>query len=257
MPERDGPLSILGWKLRSREPPSLSTLVARLGEVEEYREFVAIVQDLLPEREDEILHELTPQAQIAAFASHFEDRFFPLDDCFKLGDIESYGDLTRGIPVIVQGLSWEDYHYIPSDWRLGFQLMTYLLADPYGEEETRVALAEACEEHVPADLLQRVPEGGLSPAECHRLLDDTTYKPLALWADILWAETGNFFLDTCQEDLWEYGPPDWNREIVEELTRHWQQAERINEEVINLCTWLEGDPRGNFEELLNFILERR
>lgn len=257
MPEIHGPLSILGRKLRSLGPPSLSILVARLGEVEEYGEFVALVREFLPELEQEILHELSPEAQIATFASHFEDRYFPLDDCFKLGDIESYGDLTRGLPLVARGISWDDYHEMPSDWRTGYQLMTYLLGDPYAEGETRIALAEACAEHVPADLLQQIPEGGLSPEECHRLLDETPHKPLALWADIVWTQTGNFFLDHSYEDLWQWPLPDWDRETVEYLTQQWQQAESIEEEVLNLASWLEGDPQARFEELLNFILERR
>jgi hypothetical protein len=256
VPDRDGPLSILGRKLRSRGPPSLSTLVARLAEVEDYAFFVAIVRDLLPEREDEIIRELTPGAQIAAFASHFEDRYFPLEETFKIGDAETYSDLTRGIPIILSGISYDDYHEIASDWRPGFQLMAYIVADPY-MDETRVALAEACAQHVPADILQQVPEEGLSTEECHRILDQTPHKALAQFADILWTETENFFLDACYEDLWNWGIPDWDRETVDNLTQKWQQAEMIYKEVTNLATWLEEDPPGHFEELLNLILERR
>ena len=258
MPERDGPLLALTRRLHSLGPPSLSILIARLSEMEEYEDFITLVREFLPEREEEIVHQLTPASQVAAFASYFEDRYFPIDDNLKLGEVESYYELTRGIPVIARGISWDDYHYIASDWRPGIQLMTYLLENPYEEGDARVALAEACEEHVPVDLLQRVPEGGLPLGEVHRLLDNTPYKALALWGDIVCLDTGNFFLDTDYEMLWSGGElPEWDRETVENLTQQWLQADRIEEEVSDLINGLEEDPATGFEEILNFILERR
>ena len=258
MPDRDGALSALARMMRSLGPPSLSILIARLSEMEEYEDFVNLVREFLPEREEDILHELNPCAQMAAFASYFEDRYFPLEDNFKLGEGESYNDITRCIPVIIRGLSYEDYEYITSDWREGYQLMAYLLESPYEEGDTRISLAEACEEHVPVELLQRVPEGGLSLDEAHRILDNTPYKALALWADIMCANTGNFFLDTDYEMLWSGGAfPEWDRETVEILTRQWQQADLIEQEIYDLAEFLEGDPATRFGEILNFILERR
>lgn len=258
MPERDGPLLVLAQRMLSLGPSSLSVLIAHLGEVEEYEDFINLVREFLPEREEEILHQLTPASQIAAFASYFEDRYFPIDDNLKLGEAESYYELTRGIPLIARGFSWDDYYSIASDWRPGLQLMTYLLEDPYEEEGARIALAEACEENVPVELLQRAPEGCLSPGEAHRILDNTPYKALALWSDMVSASTGNFFLDTDYEMLWSGGDlPEWNREAVEDLTRQWQQADRIEQEVTNLVEWLEENPTTRFGEILNFILERR
>lgn len=251
----DGALSVLAQRLRSLGVPSLSVLIARLEGAEEYEDFVALVREFLPERERDILSETTPQAQVAAFASYFEDRYFPLDDSFKWGDIEGYGQLTGYIPVIPLGLSYDDYQFISSDWRGGFQLMTYLVESPFGDE--RVALAEACEEYVPRELIERVFESGLSPGQAHRVFDDTPYKALALWAGIVWHDTGNFFLDTDLEELWAEIPPEWDRETVEHLTAEWQQAERIQQEVANLADWLEEDPPARFEELLNFVLNER
>jgi len=64
--------------MRSLNPPSLSILIAQIGEIEDYHDFVKLVKEFLPEREKDILHELTPAAQMAAFTSYFEDRYFPL-----------------------------------------------------------------------------------------------------------------------------------------------------------------------------------
>ena len=259
MPERDGPLLYLARKMLSLGPPSLSVLVARLGELEEYEDFISLVREFLPEREGDIFQNSTPASQMAAFASYFEDRYFPIDDMIKIGELESYYELTRAIPTIVRGFSWDDYHEIASsDWRPGIQLMTYLIESPYQEGDARIALAEACEEHVPVNILLQVPEGGISPPELHRILDDTPHKALALWGSQLWYDTGNFFLDTDYEMLWSGGELlSWDRETVEELTRQWQQADRIEQEISDLMDWLEGDPTTRFGEILNFILERR
>lgn len=266
MPERDGParqgltggpLLTLAHRLLALGPPSLSALIARLGEAEDYEDFVRLIREFLPEQEREILREATPIGQIASFASHFQDRYFPLDDSLTLREVEGYSDLTRSIPAVPQGFSYDDYHDV-QDLRIGLQLMTYLVENPFGEEDgARVALAESCAEHVSPGLLERVPEGGLSPGEAHRLLDKTPHAGVALWADIIWSDTGNFFLDVCCEDLWSEGLPEWERESVEDLTRQWQQAEVIHNTVFDLVDWLEGYPPARFEELLNFILERR
>lgn len=258
MPEKDGPLSALARKLLSPGPPSLSVLIARLGEVEEYEDFLNLVKDFLPEREQEVLHESTPAGQIAAFASHFEDRYFPLDSIFREGDIEGYSDLTRSIPIMVSGVSYDDYHEIASDYRAGFKLMTYLIESIYEGGHDRTALAEACQEHIPASLLRQVPEGGLPHNELHPLLDGTIYSGLATWGDVLFASTGNAFLDTCYEDLWSGGAlVEWDRETVEELTRQWQLYEALWKAVSDLSEWLEEDLPARFEELLSFILQSR
>jgi hypothetical protein len=251
----DGTLSVLGQKLRSLGIPWLSVLISRLEEAGEYEDFVALVREFLPEREREILCESTPHMQIATFASYFEDSYFPLDDRFKMGDFESYGDLTRFIPVIPLGLSYDDYEMIASDWRGGFQLMTYLIENPFSEG--RAALAEACEEYVPGRSLERVPEEGFSPAELSRLLDGSQFKALVDWAWVMWHDTGNFFLDADYEELWNTPPPEWGKETVGNLTTQWHQAETTQQGIQELAERLEEDPPARFEELLSFILQRR
>jgi len=255
MPKRASPLLALAKKLLARRIPSLSSLVAQISDAENYAQFVQIVKTYLPEREQDILHESTPAAQIACFASYFEGRYFPLEETFKWGDVESYGDFTYRIPVVVMGFSYDDYHEI-HDWRPGAQLMTYLIESPW-EDDISVSLAEACEDHVPAALLERAGQIRLSPGQARELLKGTKYQPLALWAERLCCDTGNFFLDTDWEMLWNSMPPGWDRDTVEELTRRWQQAELHESKTGDFMEWLEADLPGHFEELLTFIEERR
>lgn len=55
MSEEYGPLLTLARKLQSVGPRSLSILLSRFVDIEDYKEFVRIVKEFLPEREVEIL----------------------------------------------------------------------------------------------------------------------------------------------------------------------------------------------------------
>ena len=256
MPKRASPLLILARKLHSRRIPSLSSLVAQISDAENYAQFVQMVKTYLPEREHDILQQPTPAIQIAQFCSRFEDRYFPLEEPFKWGEIESYDDITYRIPVIVLGFSYDDYHEIP-EWRPGAQLMTYLTDNPWEEDGVDVSMAEACAEHVPSELVERAGKVRLRLDEAHSLLKGTKYEPLALWADRLHYNTGNFFLDTDYETLWNSMPPDWDPKNVKELTRQWKQAELHENKTGEFMEWLEKDLPGHFEELVIFIEERK
>ena len=256
MPERPSPLLVLASNLLAWRIPSLSSLLAQISESEDYADFVKLVKTYLPDREQEILRELNPMSQMARFASYFEDRYFPLEESIKFGDFENYRDITYRIPVVVMGLSYDDYHEIP-ECRPGAQLMTYLIESPWGEEDDNVSLAEACSYHVPDELVDRAGRIRLSPGEADSLLKDTKYRALAFWAHRLHYDTGNFFLDTDYEMLWNSMPTEWDPATVEELTRQWQQAELQDNETGNFMDWLEQDLSGNFEELVSFIEERR
>jgi len=256
MPKRISPLMALAQKLLLRGMPSLGSLIAQISDAENYAQFVNMVKTYLPEREQEILHERTPMSQMARFASYFEDRYFPLEEPFKWGDIEGYSEITYRIPVVVMGFSYDDYHEA-YDWRPGALLMTYLIESPWVDEDINVSLAEACSDYVPDELVERAGRIRLSPEEAHRLLKGTKYKPLALWADRLHYNTGNFFLDTDYEMLWSSMPPEWSPENVEELTKQWKQAEVHENKTGEFMGWLEEDLAGRFEELVSFIEERR
>ena len=254
--ESDGPLLTLARRLRSLGPPSISVLIARVGEAQEYEDFAALVRGFLSECEREILGHSTPVGQMAAFMSRFQDRYFTLGE-WVLDMAEGYSDFTHQIPVQIMGISWDDYHTIPTDYRPGLQLMTYVLEDPYEEEEgARVALAEACAEDVSPELLERVPPGGLTVAQAHRLLEGTSYAGLMHWGDVLVQDTGTHFFDMTDEEV-SYYPLWWDRETVEELTRQWALADRIHQSIMQLAEWLEEDPPAHLGEMLAFIEKRR
>ena len=261
--EADSPLLILARRMLALAlPPSLSVLLSRMEDSQSYEEFAALVREYLPEREGDILGQSSPEAQVAAFADHFGDRYFPLQDYLRDGDryetgAQAYADITSGLPVMVMGFGYDDYHELPDGSRPGVMLLTYLIEDPWDRSGGRVAIGEACVAHVPIELLQRVPPEGLIPADAHRLLDATPYHAVALWGDILHQDTGNGFLDTSMQELWEMPFPQWSREEVEGGARYWAQAEETHQQINSFMDWLEEDPQARFKEILDFIDERR
>ena len=114
-------LQTLARRLNRHRIPSLTSLIARLEGEEEFREFVRLVREFLPEREADILSRESPVKQMQAFGDYFEDRYFPLDDVIW----EEYSDLVNYVPVRLQSVSYDEYEVISSDWRPGYQLLTY------------------------------------------------------------------------------------------------------------------------------------
>ena len=266
MSNRPDPLRVLGLRLMvAAGIPSLGALIGRFGDIESYQDFVRLVREYLPEREADILGHAEPGEQVAAFADYFEDRYFPLWPMLRDGAAEGYADLTYHIPVTCRGVSCEDYELIASEWREGYQLLTWLAENPWGTTDgqgvfhprgPQVSLAEACEAVVGAALLERLPAGGLPPAELHRLFDKTRYRAVAMWADILHQDTGCEFLDNDEDSMGCTIPPEWCREEVEHLTKAWHQGELLYNQVVELVGWLEEDLKGHFAVLVNIIEQR-
>jgi len=267
MPSKTQPLLELGRLLLSlAAPPSITDLIAQLDEAEEYEQFIQIVRRFVPEAADNIFARSSPEEKIGAFAQTFSDRYFQLDERFIEGDVEGYRDLVRAIPVIVLGMSFEDYHELAHDGRRGIQLLVYLLGNPYEPTEqchtamplgveagARLALYDALRLFMSQDILDRVPEGGLSNDDAQRIFANSRFKPIALFSEMIGCCTGNLFLDTDDEMLCQGNYPEWDAETVEELRQQWLEAEKIQAEVYSFCTWLEEDPQKHFSEVLYFM----
>jgi len=267
MPDKTQPLLELGRLLLSlAAPPSITDLIAQLDEVEEYEQFIHMVRRFVPEAADDILARSSPEEKIGAFAQAFSDRYFQLDARVIEGEVEGYGDIVHAIPVIVLGMSFEDYHELAHSGRQGIQMMTYLLDDPYEpvqqchtamplgvEAGARLALYDALRLFMPQDLLEKVPEGGLSHDDAQRIFGNSRFKPVALFSQMIGCSTDNLFLDTDDEMLCQGNYPEWDAETVKELTRQWLEAEKIQNEVYTFCAWLERDPVKHFQEVLYFM----
>ena len=250
-------LEVLRGVLRNARPPSISILLSVFQNAETYNDFVKLVRKFLPEREREILEGTTPSAQMAAFASHFEDRYLPLYPSFKDGECEDdYYELLRDIPVIVMGFGWEDYHAL-NDARLGCQLMSYLFQPPWEEEQAgeRVALADGFPPAYQHEA-ERVPARGITLKAANRIFKGKKWEGLRKWALYINQGTGNWFLDTDNEMRSNMQMMEWDKETVEAMTSEWAQGNAIYDKMMDFATWLEDEKDGvtHFKQTIDFIL---
>ncbi|MDO8690681.1 MAG: hypothetical protein Q7R39_11845 [Dehalococcoidia bacterium] len=249
---RTSALCTVADRLLAVAPPVLTVLAGKLS-VDDLHYFIKLIREYLPDREREILAEMGPGAQMAAFADHFGDSYFPLHDYLRMGDAEEYTELLNFIPVVLQSVDYDDYDEMP-DQRHGLQLMSFIVADPH--DGPRVALGESCLKFVPLQSLIRVPDAGLSPEALHQALDNGPYVTLATWADMLFQKTGNFFLDADDEDLNYGGWPDWEPDVVKTLTGDWKQAELSWQRVTAMAKAVEEGPEPWLNKVLDYLQEK-
>jgi hypothetical protein len=249
-----GPLTTLAARLLGAAPPSLSHLIEVLAGGEYFETFLGLVREYLPECEAEILRERTATAQIALFGNRFGDRYFPLHDWALME--YGYEELVGIVPLIVQGIDWEDYHEVPESWRPGYQLLFALTVNPFEmyDDGARVPLLEACAAVVPQALVERIPAKGYAPEVLRQLLDGTELSGAADAADWLCSNTDTIFLDWPSDADHDV---HWDPETIRELTEEWKQAELIMGRVHALAEWLEVDLPQRFGELLDFIDTRK
>lgn len=243
-------------------PPSLSMLTSYFRDAAVYKEFVELVEKFLPERRREILSKPTPGAQVAQFASNFEDRYFHLHPSSQdeMMD-EPYSQLLQNIPIDVMGFSYEDYDSVASgDFRDGLLLMTYLFEPPRGNYQSgeRVAMADRIPDRY-KDSLQKFPEGGISLDEAKSILKGKRWHSLLLWGQYINQSTDNQFLNTDYEMLYNGGSDlPWTEENVECCKENWLAAEDIWGQMTSFADWLEDTEKGpeNFEKTVAFIVEK-
>lgn len=257
MSEKTYPVESLAKALRSYFPPSIDGLISIIADNKHYADFKHLIDKFLPERKKLILAEATVEGQLSEFASHFEDRYFPLPYTFRDGEADAYSDLTESLPLIARGFGYTEYDNLIQSGYANYRLMTYFFRQPWDENGARVALAGACLEHVTKDILERIPEGGYTPEEMHKLLDGTEYEALAKWGDAISMCTGNELLDMDDEMLGSSILPEWNRENVEYYTQQWQEADVYENKVGDLAEKFDSNPQEFMVMLLDYIDRRK
>ncbi len=256
------PLAALREKLSDIHPPSISLILSLFQNVETYNDFVKLVRDFLPEREKEILGKATPSAQMAAFASYFEDRYLPLHPAFKDGEVEDdYNELLRDIPVLVMGFGWEDYHELNND-RLGMQLMCYLFEPPLqGDNEMageRASLADGFPPEYQQEV-RRVPAGGISLDDARLIFKGKKWVGLRNCAEYINQSTDNWFLDTDEEMRGNMQNEEWDKGTVASMSEEWLKANTFYNKIMEFALWLEDKKEGvdHFRQTIDFLLAKR
>lgn len=239
--------SALGRALR-RAPVSPASVAGLLDGHAAQLAFRRIVEAVFPEAAAEILAARQPgatreYARVGAFLGRVQAERFPVYE------LEEYEQIVAGIPFVRNGWGYDRFHEL--DLRPGELLLSAVCASAY-DDGLRLPLLDAAEAHVPGDLLARIPDGGLAPADLHDRLDGTPYLALAEFADWQWGQTDTMFLDL--DDEVEVYDAEWTCENVDALTAQWQRAEGISDRVVALTRWLEADPPARFSTLLDAAL---
>lgn len=243
-------LGALGEALR-RAPIAPLSLVDLLGRHDVFIAFREIVREVFPDADAEVLaatgaNRDRESARVWAFLQRVEAELFPVYD------LDEYDQVLFGIPFVRNAWSYERFHEL--DLSPGEVLLFALCAQPYMSGlDSRVALLDAAEAHVPRALLADIPAAGLTPAEFRERLDDTPYAAAAEYADWLWADTGSVFLDVDDEMVVDI---EWTRENVLELAEDWRRSRELLDRVGELARWLEADPAPRFARLLDAALGR-
>jgi hypothetical protein len=259
-----GAIIKLAMMLNSLSPPKLSFLIVQLDEVENIKDFFTLIDEFLPDKRQEILAEISPTAQVAAFCTAFEDRYLPLDTNFldwEENEVQCYGALLEGVPVYNLSFDVEnEYHEIPERYDDSVKLMTFLIECPWDEDGARIAIGESCDDIVPRELLAMVPAGGFTREALHKYLDRTRYKPIATWADMMYWDTGNYFFDMeitrCGCGFGHIPIPEWDKKVIKDLTEEWQQSQKMIGDFESFKKWLGEKPAVRFKEVLDFLLRK-
>jgi hypothetical protein len=241
------PLKRLTAALQGASPRSLRSVMQALEGALHYRDFVTLVRRWLPDQEEQVLNpDLSEEQQVWVFCEAFSERYFPIHE------MEAYGDITGFIPVHTIAVEDYDYHN-PKELSVGYLLLFSLAEFP--EEGVRTVWLETAVEHVPRELVERIPPGGYGAAELGRLLKGTRHEGVALAVAYFTHDTGNPFLDVSEE--WNPDMPNWSDEVVEDLTREWRAAVAVQGKIEERTRWLEQDPEARFRGLLDFIDRRK
>ena len=268
--------------LAGRSPPSLQATGRFLRFREQESEetwFGELARKYLPGKAAQIMGVMVPWVRILRFAGEFGRRYFPLNTDYlemmagwhdeMLADDEEpdytpYEILRNGIPYLLYGYSYEDFHEIFEN-ESPFTCLSMLLTSTggfymMGDEEdaaAREVVREGLARTMSLECLRSLPENGFSPVLLRAALQGTPLEPMALQALWLTGETGNFFLDNQLDYEMEINYSErWDDETIQLAAGEWRDAQQIIQRVRSLSKWMERDFPQNARDAVEFLLER-
>ncbi len=249
-----------------RRPPSLRELVTLVGYADDYAWFAGLARRLFPDEAEAALAAPDIRTRVERFARLFGERHFPLYAPFfefsmDEGDEPPWTWLRRGVPFELMGFGYDALHELWDRYREGLSALVLLVKPPdslyEGPDGLRVAWLESAAACIPQETLLRIPEGGVPLDDLTEALEGTGFEGAAQACSWVFAETGNFFLDTSYEDGEYDGFADpWEDEVIEAGTEEWRKAAALMDAVGRLTGWLEEELPGRFAEMLDFVLGR-
>ena len=254
-------------------PPLPSSVLSLSRNAEDLREFKALVHRYTPDQAQQVLTANTPAKQIQAFSGQFSKAYFPLATYI----IEFYSeteatqeDTDRSIwdcflekvPLELHGIAFDELHAL---WEAHDEATTHLalltgLPYEYNQPETSTHASwveTALASSVPAEIIQRIPEGGIHPAVLREALSGTKENDALLLMEWVLGTTNNLFMDYSQDDFDEgMISLHWDEETITDLTSEWNESQKIQEAISRTIDRMRDDPVNGLSEVLDFTLAR-
>jgi hypothetical protein len=236
-------------------PPNLDHVLEYFQSAEFLTEFVAITRKFLPKHEKDILSKAGPQARIDKFIRLFSKQYFPLDNMWDYS--EGYEPFVMGMPVALDGLSYDDYEDL-GNYSPEMICLLALVVYPFwvGDDKDRgiterVPLMDAAR-RIAGDTVLRLPPGGFTPLELHQKLDKTFYEGAAVFSEWATGSTDTIQMDNCYQEGTEQ--PDWDMRTVKQLKKEYPKVKHIINKTAEIETWLQEDIKSHYAELVNAII---
>ena len=248
-------------------PPSVSVLAQFLGYADDYVWFCGLVQLLLPDEAADILFSPTVDARVYQFESMVSERYFPLCDwviewyLHESDEEPVWPMLRRGIPFEVFGIEHEGLHELWNGFQPGLCALMLLPVPPstYWDDEggMRVAWLDAAADHIPEEVLRKIPEGGIPRGDLTDAVQGTRFEGASSAASWMYADSGNLFFDVSfhDEGFGSFYVP-WTEDVIAATAQEWQEAKSMLDAMHDLTTWLEEDLSTRFTEMMDFLLAR-
>lgn len=256
----NGTFGVLLERLTAHYPPNLGEIEQAFTSSEQLTSFIKIIRDFMPEHEKKIMALHGSEPRCTEFVHRFTAKYFELAE-YDFSD--GYETLTMGIPIILDGITEEQYEAI-QDQSPEFLCMLAFVNYPFyiwtsGSDKKddgsaqRVPIMEAVIDIV-GDAARRLPAKGFTNKELHKKLDGTKYEALALFADWVNGDTGCWKLDYNYESQAE--GPDWSQENIDELVIQEKTVIEHYRKTSEFQVWLHQDLRKHFAELVIAMMGR-
>ncbi|MFH1031080.1 MAG: hypothetical protein V1767_00715 [Chloroflexota bacterium] len=245
-------------RLRKPSPLALDLLIQLFEPPQGLNEFLDLIREFLPEREEKIMAIKGSGERMQEFADIFSDHYFPLiNEAIFDDDQNGYSALTNECPVRFQALTNLDYNEITQSEDETEIILAYVLENPWHDDD-RPAFAEAALPLIGDKLIRHIPKDGFPIDKMEDWLKDTEFEPVAFWGSVISQVAGNVFFD-CPYDIEESGAQyqvSWDRPTIERLVLQWHEFEDWQINWGKFKEWFTKDLVKNTTNLLRILKER-
>ena len=270
MPQQLPPLlNTLTDLLTAPLPPLLSDLSAHADVAADYAWFRQMVQDVLPEHAQDILQQDDRYRELDAFATHFGNTYFPINEGIFHQEILEYDDEDDGTSCWgrlrmalywgVDGIDTDDLDSIWDDRTPGEAMLGTMCAVDQNRAEPgiRIAWLQHAAQTVPQSTLELIPPEGYSQDDLTRAVNGTWAQGLFHTCIWLNASSGNEFIDIPpNQGEWNPFSDLWDQETLGNISLLWREAEQSVTSRFQLASLIEEDLPVRTLELINFVNSR-